>query len=69
MAKSGSGLFHNSTSGHTVNKDRGSSAAQHTSVGSGSRPVRSVHGTDHAAADDPHTQGRAPKGKDAAVLK
>ena len=69
MAKSnGGGLLHNSTGGHTVSGDKGTSASQGNAVGSGNRPTKSVHPIATAAAQDPHTQGRA-NSKDPAVLK
>lgn len=63
-----SGLLHNSTGGHTTSKDRGTSAPQNTSVGSGNRPTRSTYPIATGAADNPKTQGRE-NSKDPAVLK
>ena len=45
----------------TIKPAKGTSAAQNTAVGSGSRPTKSKMKIDTSAPLDPHTLGRAPK--------
>ena len=45
----------------TIKPAKGTSAAQNTAVGSGSRPTKSKMKIDTSAPMDPHTLGRAPK--------
>ena len=54
--------------GHVKPSNVGTSTPQHTSVGSGSRPVPSKHKIESGSAADPHTQGREPT-KDPGWLK
>jgi hypothetical protein len=56
MAKSGGGLFHPVPKG--VAQEKGNSAPQNTSVGSGSRPTKSKMPIESSAPMDPHTLGR-----------
>ena len=71
MAKGNGGIFHNGNHGAepNMNTDKeGTSAAQGTSVGSGSRPVKSMHPIESGSAADTKTQGRE-NSKDPAHLK
>jgi len=61
MAKSSGGLFHPVPKG--VVQEKGSSAPQNTSVGSGSRPTKSTMPIHSSAPMDPYgLDGRKTKG-------
>ena len=46
----------------TLKHEKGNSATQNTSVGSGSRPTTSKMKIESSAPKEPHTLGRAPSG-------
>jgi hypothetical protein len=45
-----------------ISHEKGNSAPQNTSTGSGSRPVKGKTKTETSAAEDARTLGRAPPG-------
>lgn len=50
-----------SKSNGSMPMSKGTSAAQNTSVGSGSRPTKGMEPIPTSAPKEPHTLGRAPK--------